>query len=77
MSLTKLYTVLNQGLRRVMTEIEEIYLLRNLHFNKAAICNKCNMSIGAFMNNTGYKISFFTGKCLRTFNTLKCTEKCG
>lgn len=60
-----------------MTEIEEIYLLRNLHFNKAAICNKCNMSIGAFMNNTGYKISFFTGKCLRTFNTLKCTEKCG
>lgn len=77
MSLTKLYTVLNQGLRRVTTEIEEIYLLRNLHFNKAAICNKCNMSIGAFMNNTGYKISFFTGKCLRTFNTLKCTEKCG
>ena len=53
-SLAKLYTVLNQVLRRVTTEIEEMYLLKNLQFNKAATCNKCNMSIVAFINNTGY-----------------------
>lgn len=76
-SLAKLYTVLNQVLRRVITEIEEIYLLSNLQFNKAAICKKCNISIGAYISNIGYKTSFFFEKLLRTFNTFKRTEKGG
>lgn len=66
---------LNQVLRRAMTGIKNIYLLRNLQFNRAAIYNKCNISIRAYINKIGYKIRFLTEKLLKHSSALKTVDR--